>query len=177
MTLLLIIIAYVAGVVTTATFYRNRIREASESAAELERDIVRAAVQHGGRISAIDVRPSRGRSLADVEVELRRMHAHGYCESELTHDGRPIYVFPAFDEAPQRALRIESLILQVARARNGLVDVSKIAAETELSYADARRVLDMMCEQGICEPTDSSDTYRFFPQRHRLAGLARDATE
>ena len=74
MTLLLIIIAYVAGVVTTATVYRNRIREASESAAELERDVVRAAVQHGGRISAIDVRPSRGRSIADVEDE--RAHAY-----------------------------------------------------------------------------------------------------
>ena len=169
MTTLLVIIAYLAGVVTTAVFYRNRIQEASEAAADLERDVVRAAFQHGGRITALDVRSSRGRSLAEIEKLLRSMHTDGYCEADLSADGHPIYVFPAFDDAPQRALRIESEILQMARARGGLVDVSKIAAETELSYVEARRLLEQMCEQGICEPTASSDTYRFFPERGRIA--------
>ena len=162
------IVSFLAGVVSTAAFYRSQIREANESAAELERDIIRAAMQCGGRITALEVRSARGRSLADVEEQLRRLHANGYCESDLTHDGRLIYVFPSFDEAPVRALRLESHILQLARARNGLVDVSKIAAETELSYVEARRLLDRMCDEGICEPTEHSDTYRFFPERQRL---------
>jgi hypothetical protein len=177
MTILIAILAFVAGIITTSAFYRNQIREASASAAELERDVVRAAMQCGGRISALDVRSTHGRSLADVEDQLRRLHAHGYCESDVTADGQLVYVFPAFDEAPRRAVRIEGLILQHARARNGLVDVSKIAADTEISYAEARELLDRMCQAGICEPTERSDTYRFFPERQRLGSVDQRTLE
>jgi hypothetical protein len=168
MTTLVAIFAFLIGVIATSAFYRNQIREASATASELERDVIRAAMQCGGRITAIDVRETHGRSLADVEEQLRRLHARGYCESDVTNEGQVVYVFPAFDEAPRRALRIESQILQLARARNGLVDVSKIAADTELSYLEARSLLDRMCDAGICEPTERSDTYRFFPERERL---------
>lgn len=177
MVILVAILAFLAGVIATSAFYRNQIREASASAAELERDVVRAAMQCGGRITALDVRSTHGRSLADVEDQLRRLHAHGYCESDVTSDGQLVYVFPAFDEAPRRALKIESQILQLARSRKGLVDVSKIAADTDLSYVEARELLDRMCEAGICEPTERSDTYRFFPERQRLGGVEPQALE
>jgi hypothetical protein len=165
--LILMLIAFAAGAVAATAFLQSRLRAVSEASAELERAVVRAAMLRGGRITALDVRPPSALTLADVESQLRRLHADGYCESDLTSDGHPVYIFAEFDEAPQRALRLESEILQMARARHGLVDVSKIASETDLSYVEAREMLDRMAAQGICEPTDSSDTYRFFPTRDR----------
>lgn len=96
------------------------------------------------------------------------MHSAGHCDNELSPDGSPIYIFRAFDEEPVRVHRLESEILRMARQHSGLVDVSKVASETELSYVEARRKLDEMSEQGICEPTENPDTYRFFPSRGRL---------
>jgi hypothetical protein len=78
-----------------------------------------------------------------------------------------VYLFREFDEEPQRALRLEAVVLQMARLREGFVDVSKVAAETELSYVEARRMLDGMAEQGICQPTANPDTYRFFSSTNR----------
>ena len=166
-TLFLMSLAFAAGVGAASAWYRARIREFSDVSAELERAVIRAAVQRGGRITALDVRPPPGVGLADVEAELRRLHAAGYCESDLTADGHPVYVFPEFDEEPQRALRLEASILQMARMGKGLLEVSKVAAETELSYVEARRLLDGMSEQGICEKTENPDAYRFFASRGR----------
>lgn len=166
-TLLLMIIAFLAGTGAASAFYRSRLRELASASAELERAVVRAARQCGGRITALDVPPPNGLALADVEAQLRRMHADGYCESDLTAEGHPVFVFPEFDEAPRRAHKLESEIMQMARVRKGLVDVSKIAAETELSYVEARRLLDRMAEEGICERTENPDTYRFFASRER----------
>jgi hypothetical protein len=164
-TLILIILAFGAGVAAASAWFRGRLREQATDVEELERAVVRAAFQHGGRITALDVRAPRGFVLAEVESELRRLHTAGYCESDLTPDGHPVYVFPEFDEQPQRALRLVALILQLARTGRGLLDVSKVAAETELSYLEARRLLDSMSEQGICQPTGDPDTYRFFASR------------
>jgi hypothetical protein len=164
-TLFLMIIAFGAGAAAASAWYRNEVREQASIASELERAVVNAAFQHGGRISALDVRAPRGFGLAAIEAELRRLHASGYCESDLTPDGHPIFVFPDFDDQPQRALRLESAILQMARTGRGMLDVSKVAAETDLSYVEARRLLASMSEQGICEPTDNPDTYRFFANR------------
>src|SRR5262249_38787510 len=154
------ILAFGAGVAATSAWFRNQVREQADIASELERAVINAAFQHGGRITALDVRAPRGFGLAAIEGELRRLHTAGYCESDLTADGHPVFVFPEFDDQPQRALRIESLILQMARTGRGNLDVSKVAAETELSYVEARRLLESMTEQGICEPTENPDTYR-----------------
>ncbi len=164
-TLILMIISFFAGAGVTAALLGFNVRRSTEAAAELERAVIRAAMLRGGRITALDVRPPAQFALTDVEAQLRRMHTEGYCENDLTSDGRPIYVFSEYDEAPQRALRLESLILQMARTHQGFVDVSKIAAETELSYLEARRLLDEMTGKGICEPTERADTYRFFARR------------
>lgn len=173
MTILVMILSFLGGVVATSAFYRKRIEEHREANAEIERDIIRAAIQCGGRITALDVRSGRARSIEAVERELRRLHANGYCENDLTADGHTVYVFRAFDEAPQRALRIEAMVLQIARLYRGFVEVSKIAAETELSYVEARRLLDDMSDQGICEPTENPDVYRFFPSHGRRPGQAQ----
>ena len=166
-TLVLMIIAFLGGAASASAWHRSRSRSIAEASAELERAVIRAAFQCGGRITAIDVRPPRDTTLAEVEAELRRMHAAGHCDNELAADGMAVYIFRAFDEEPQRAQRLESQILQMARLRHGLLDVSKIAAETDLTYVEARRKLDEMSEQGICEPTENPDTYRFFPSRGR----------
>jgi hypothetical protein len=163
--LFLMLISFVCGAGAATAVFRSRLREQSEASAELERAVVRAAMLRGGRITALDVRPPRDWGLADVERELRRMHGAGYCESDLSSEGHAIYVFPEFDDSGQRARKLESEILQMARTHRGLVDVSKVAAETELTYVEARRMLDELARQGICEPTESADTYRFFARR------------
>src|SRR5437763_1307499 len=114
-TLILMIIAFFAGAGAAGLHFRTRQKAISEAAAELERAVIRAAMLCGGRITALDVRPPHELSLADVEGQLRKLHASGYCESDLTPDGHPVFIFPEFDEAPQRALRLESQILQMAR--------------------------------------------------------------
>ncbi len=167
-TLVLMIIAFLGGAASASAWHRSRAKSIAEASADLERAVIRAAFQCGGRITALDVRPPRDTTLAEVEAQLRRMHVAGHCDNELSPDGSPIYIFRAFDEEPVRVHRLESEILQMARRHEGLVDVSKIASETELSYVEARRKLDEMSEQGICEPTENPDTYRFFPSRGRL---------
>ncbi|HQR39368.1 MAG TPA: hypothetical protein PLF26_13325 [Blastocatellia bacterium] len=166
-TLLLLVVAYAAGVISSAVWFRKQIHLRDEAAGELERDIIRNAIQHGGRITALDVRSRSAESLEAVEVRLRALHSAGYCESDLDDEGRPIYIFPAFDEAPLRAVRLEKQVLSLARRCEGIVQVSSLTVETDLSYVEARQLLEKMREDGICEPAETPDTFRFFSVRTR----------
>jgi len=159
--LLLILCGWLASVVVSQQQRLN----AAEQQAQIERAIVRAAVQRGGRITALDVRNAGDVGIADIEQALRRLMSQGYCESDITADGQTIYIFPSYDDAPERARRLEKQVLQLAKSTGGLVRLSMVATETELTYADARRMLHTMYEAGICESTDDPDAFRFFRAR------------
>lgn len=159
--MLLVICGWLASVVVSQ---RQRLDQAEQSA-QVERAIVRAAVQRGGRITALDVRNAGDVGIADIEQQLRRLQASGYCESDLTADGQTMYIFPSFDDAPIRARRLEKQVLQLAKASGGIVRLSTIATDTELTYADARQMVSSMRDEGICEPTDDPDAFRFFRAR------------
>jgi hypothetical protein len=173
-TLILLALGFTAGVVSAATWFRQSIQLRDEAAGELERDIIRSAIQHGGRITALDVRSRSAPSLEAVEQRLRALHTAGYCESDLDEENRPIYIFPAFDEAPLRAVRLEKQVLSLARRGDGVVDVGGLTVETDLTYVEARHMLEKMREDGICEPADQPDTYRFFLQRSHARRTARE---
>lgn len=169
--MLLVICGWLASVVMSQ---RQRL-DAAEQSAQVERAIVRAAVQRGGRITALDVRNAGDVGIADIERQLRRLQAQGYCESDLTADGQTIYIFPSFDDAPIRARRLEKQVLQIAKTTGGLVRLSTIATETELTYVDARQMMETMREAGICEATDDPDAFRFF--RARISDGGQSETE
>lgn len=163
-----IVASFIAGVLVTRAWYR-RLLASAETASGLERDIVRAAMQRGGRITALDVRSRDAHSVEVVEQHLRRLHARGYCESDLAHEGHPVYVFSAFDEAPMRALRVEKQILRLARDSGGVVLVGRVAVETDLAFLEARQFLDKMVEDGICAAGGEPDSYIFAPSSQLAA--------
>lgn len=169
---LLVLCGWLASVVVSQ---RERL-DAAEQSAQVERAIVRAAVQRGGRITALDVRQAGDAGIAEIEKQLRRLQASGYCESDLTPDGQTIYIFPAFDDAPIRARRLEKQVLQLAKTTGGLVRLSTIATETELTYVDARQMLHSMREAGICEATEDPDAFRFFRARITDGGETESGT-
>jgi hypothetical protein len=170
--MLLVICGWLASVVISQ---RQRL-DAAEESAQVERAIVRAAVQRGGRITALDVRQAGDVGIAEIEKQLRRLSASGYCESDLTPDGQTFYIFPAFDDAPIRARRLEKQVLQLAKTTGGLVRLSTIATETELTYVDARQMMHSMREAGICEATDDPDAFRFFRTRITDGGESESGT-
>ena len=166
MTLLLVLLAFVLGLLAGRALTGFRLAEASEEARELERDIIRAAMHLGGRITALDVRTRLARSVEEIEERLRQLHVRGYCESEMAPSGRVTYVFPAFDEAPVRALQLEKQILRLAKRHGGHLTAGTVTVETDLSYHEARQVLDEMAEDGICERSGEADSYRFLSFRN-----------
>lgn len=173
---LIILLIAVCVWLTVVVFNQRKLLDRAEQAALVERAIIRAAVQRGGRITALDVRNAGDAGLDDIEFHFRRMHAQGYCESELTTDGQTLYIFPAYDDAPIRARRLEKQVLQLAKTTGGLVRLSTIATETELTYVDARQMVHHMREAGICEPTDDPDAFRFFRTRITDGGETESGT-
>lgn len=165
MTFFLLLAVFLLGVFVGRALQALGPGRRGDVTGELERDIIRAAMQRGGRVTALDVRPRQAVSLAEIEDHLRSLHAQGYCHSDITREAYPVYIFPAFDDAPLRALQIEKKIIRLARNNGGVVHVSAVAVETDLSYLDARHVLDEMVAEGICEPSEEADAYRFFPPR------------
>jgi hypothetical protein len=118
-------------------------------------------MMHGGRITALDVKPRRAVPVEAIEERLRALHRLGHCESSLSDDGHHAYVFKNFDDAPQRAVAIEKRILMLAETHSGNVTARAVALATDLSYAESRRWLEHMVEQQICFRTDVPDHYTF----------------
>lgn len=152
-------------VAVMAAVRQAQLREVAERGHELERDIIRAAMMRGGRITALDVKPRHTVPVELIEERLRALHRHGYCESSLTEDGYLTYVFKDFDDTPQRMAAIEKKILMLAETKNGIVTARAVALATDLSYAEARLWLRHMVEERICYPTAEPDTFTFTPPR------------
>lgn len=170
--MLLVICGWLASVVLS-----QRVRlDHAEQSSQVERAIVRAAVQCGGRITALDVRNAGDVGISEIEAQLRRLMSQGYCESDLTADGQTIYIFPSYDDAPIRARRLEKQVLQLAKSTGGLVRLSTVATETELTYVDARTMMQTMREAGICEATEDPDAFRFFRARISDGGESESET-
>ena len=166
------LVGLVLGAMVAWLWYSSRDdgrRERFDDVLDLEQDIIRAAMFSGGRVTALGVRSRRRFGVADIEDHLRFLHANGFCESELTADGQHVFVFRAFDDAPMRAMAIEKTIFLLARANHGVVDAGQLVRETELSYLEARRMLEGMAAQRICEPAGEPDVYRFFVTHERAA--------
>src|SRR5262245_7206885 len=85
----------------------SALRGHIERTARLERAILRAALYHRGRITAVDVDNRNAGTLAQIEDQLRIMHAQGHCESEFTSDGRHVYCFGSFDDSALRAAAVQ----------------------------------------------------------------------
>jgi hypothetical protein len=159
MTYLLFLLIAVAAI--WLAVWQAKLRAQAEHRVELERDVIRAAMLRAGRITAIDVKTRLPNAVDEIEECLRTMHRQGYCESEVTEDGRHVYIFGAFDDAPQRALALEKNILRLAQIQNGVVRVPAVALSTDLSYLEARRVLEEMAAHGICTAAEEPDTFYF----------------
>lgn len=167
--LVFFIIAFLLGVAVYHSFGIARLQAQVDERHQIERDILRAAMQCGGRITAIDVRTRLACSIEDVERHLRMLHAAGYCESELSRDGNHLYIFKAFDDAPMRAQVLEKYILQIAHRHDGVVLVAQVAMETDLNYVQSRELLYEMADDKMCERI-SDDAFRFFPSRKHVSG-------
>ena len=141
--------------------WQAKLREQVERRAELERDIIRSATLCAGRITALDVKTRVPNAIDAIEECLRKLHRQGYCESEVTSDGRHLYIFGAFDDAPQRARALEKVILRIAQIHDGIVRVPAVVLDTELSYLEVRALLDGMAQNGICWPLEEPDAYWF----------------
>jgi hypothetical protein len=161
--LLFFFLTFVAIGALAFAAYQAHLRELIERRAALQRDVIRAAMVHCGRITALDVRPSFKQQVGEIEACLREMHRDGWCTSELTADGKHVYTFDAFDDTHQRLAKLEKHILQLALIHSGRLRVSNVAMTTDLTYVEARRLLDEMVELGICSRSSRHDEYHFEP--------------
>ncbi len=138
-----------------------------ERRAEAERVILRQAMYTHGRLTSVEAAARSNLSLALIETTLQEMVADNQCLSDLDEDGRAIFVFPQFDDEPQRREAIEREILRTARIHNGLLSVEELALATDLNLAEARAWLLAMAAHGTCAPVGQAG------ERFRFDGLAR----
>jgi hypothetical protein len=150
---------------------QNVLRHRVERDAVLERAILRAAMHNRGRVTAVDVETRGEGTLAEVEDRLRSLYAQGHCESEVTHDGRHVYLFTAYDDSQMRIAAVQKQIFLQAKIHGGFVDLTKTSMLTELTYQQVRDVLEAMVEDGLCRHADEPAVY-WFPSlsaRERVA--------
>lgn len=147
------------------------LREEAERQATIDRAILRAAMMLRGRVTAIDVETRSVGTLTEIEDRLRVLHARGHCESELSFDGRHVYVFGSFDDTYQRIAAVQKNIFLQAKIHHGYVDLTKAAMSTDLTYQQVRDVLEQMVQDGLCQRADEPATYWFptFAPREQLA--------
>jgi hypothetical protein len=174
----LIALLAAAGALHYAT-RQSALRENAERCARLERAILRAAMLNRGRITAVDVETRNVGTVSEVEDRLRSLFAQGHCDSEITSDGRHVFVFSSYDDSPLRLAAVQKQIFLHAKIHDGYVDLTRTALSTDLTYQQVRAVLEEMTDDGLCCRTDEPATY-WFPslattQRHALTP-ARDET-
>jgi len=148
-------------------YIQRAARRGFEQRAEAERAILRQAMYARGHLSAVEAAARSQLPLALIEWTLREMNAENQCLSTLDDDGRAIYIFPQFDDEPQRREATEREILRTAHIHNGELSVEELALATDLTLAQAREWLMTMAERGTCTPSSEAS------ERYRFEGLAR----
>ena len=146
---------------------QHAARNSFEQRAEAERVILRQAMYARGHLTAVETAARSNVPLALIESTLREMTANNQCLSDLDADGRAIFVFPQFDDEPQRREAIEYEILRAARIHNGELSIEELALATDLNLAQARAWLVAMAARGTCTQTGKAG------ERYRFEGLAR----
>jgi len=135
--------------------------------AEAERVILRQAMYARGRLTSVEAAARSNLSLTLIETTLREMATDNQCLSDLDEDGRAIFIFPQFDDEPQRREATEREILRTARIHNGELSVQELALATDLNLDEAREWLMTMAARGACAPVGRAG------ERFRFEGLAR----
>jgi hypothetical protein len=151
--------------VIAALAYRLRLAtrraDADARRRELENFILMTALRQGGHVTAVEIAARAPETVEEVETTLRELQRIGVCDSELTGDGRHVYIFRSFDDAPQRARTLEKNILWVAKACRAPVTPGDVALRTELSFDESRLWLDDMARRGLCRVV-APDRCEFF---------------
>jgi len=150
--------------------YTQRLaRLGFERQAEAERAILLQAMYARGRLTPVEVAARSRLPLALIERTLREMSVENQCLSDLDEAGRAIYIFPQFDDEPQRREATEREILRTARIHNGELSVEELALATDLTLAEAREWLITLAARGDCISLGQTG------ERFRFEGLARSA--
>jgi len=151
----------------------------TERQANIDRAILRAAMMLRGRVTAVDVETRNVGTIEEIEDRLRVLHARGHCESELSFDGRHVYLFGSFDDSYLRISAVQKQIFLQAKIHGGYVDLTRTAMATDLTYQQVRDVLEQMVEDGLCVHADAPATYWFpsFVRREALALPEGDVSE
>jgi hypothetical protein len=137
-------------------------RRESEQRNEAEQAILRVALLGRGHVTAVEVSARSRLPLALVEATLHEMFTANQCLSDLEADGRAVYVFPQFDDAPLRREATEREILRLASLHNGTLSVEQVALATDLTIAQARWFLTDLAERDVCiSISPSGDRFRF----------------
>jgi uncharacterized protein YcaQ len=148
--------------------YRQRAaRRVLEQRAEVERAVLRQAMYARGRLTAVEIAARSHLPLSVIEIVLQAMCADNQCVSDLDEDGRAIYIFPQFDDEPQRREATEREILRTARLHHGELSVEELALATDLNLDQAREWLMALAARGSCVPVGKAS------ERFRFEGLAR----
>lgn len=162
--LLFLSLAGNAGLLYYALTQRS-LRLSEEQYAQIEKIILRQAMQARGRLMAVEVAARSAYSLGVVEFVLGKMVAENQCLSDLDADGRAVYVFPQFDDTRHRQEATEREILLLAKVHGGELTPEQIAMRTIMTIDEARQWLMFMSERGICAPSteqgELSSRFRF----------------
>lgn len=145
-------------------YTERQARLGFERRAEVERAILRHAMDARGHVSSVEIAARYSFTVALVESKLHEMVVENRCLSELDEGGRAVYVFPQFDDSAERREAVERDILLTARRFGGVLSVEELAMSTELTLAQSRAWLDALTERGACEREEN---------KFRFAGLCR----
>ena len=146
---------------------QRRARYGFEERKEAERAILRQAMYARGHLTSVEAAARSNLPLVLIETTLREMAADNQCLSDLDEDGRAIFIFPPFDDEPQRREATEREILRTASIHNGELSVEELALATDLNLNQAREWLMTMAARGTCAPVGRAG------ERFRFEGLAR----
>jgi plasmid stability protein len=150
-------------------FMQRAARLSFEQRAEAERAILRQALYARGRLTAVEAAARSNISLSVIEATLREMVRENQCLSDLDEHGRAFYVFPQFDDEPQRREATEREILRTAQLHHGELSVEELALSTELTLGEAREWLTALAARGDCIQVNRTG------ERFRFEGLMRQA--
>src|SRR5581483_9123646 len=100
--------------------------------------------------------------VALLAATLHEMFTANQCLSDVEADGRAVYVFPQFDDAPLRREATEREILRLASIHNGTLSIEQVALATDLTIAEARHFLSDLADRDVCTSiSPSGDRFRF----------------